>query len=181
MAYWQGGGQRVVAPLWRFLEGAKSLKRVSKNACISTSYPGSLLDAHQLLGGRPWSRGHLNYFVLGEGWSKETRFIWLISVFEFSIHSPAILISLLSLQQRVFKRNSAGFACTSYFWGSMLLPFHLPTGYVKLLIFHLLRWLFTQKMNTFMKEFLLKRWTYWLLLSSLWILWLLHDHIRDRF
>ena len=38
------------------------------------------------------------------------------------------------MQQRVFKGNSAGFAWTSYFWGSMLLPFNLPTGYVNLLI-----------------------------------------------
>ena len=75
------------------------------------------------------------------------------------------------LQQRVFKRDSSGFAWTSYFWGLMLLPFNLPTGYVKLLIFHLLRRLFT-------KEFLLKRWTYWLLLSSLWILWFWSDPRR---
>ena len=42
------------------------------------------------------SRGHLTYLVLGEGWSKENRLIWLISYFEISIHSPATLISLLS-------------------------------------------------------------------------------------
>ena len=55
----------------------------------------------------------------------------------------------MSLQQRVFKRNSAGFPWTSYFWGSVLLPFNLPTGYVKLLIFHLLRRLFTKKKDYF--------------------------------
>ena len=43
--------------------------------------------------GSSWSRGHLNYFVLGEGWSKENRLIRLISVFEISIHSPAMLKS----------------------------------------------------------------------------------------
>ena len=43
-----------------------------------TSYPRSLLGARQLDGEGPgsgWSRGYLNYFVLGEGLSKETRLI----------------------------------------------------------------------------------------------------------
>ena len=53
------------------------------------------------------------------------------------------------LQQRVFKRNFAGFAWTSYFCGSVLLPFNLPTCNLKLLIFHLLRQLFTKKNEHF--------------------------------
>ena len=60
------------------------LSKGNTTSLKTTSCPGSLLGLGRSL-------GHLNYFVLGEGWSKQTQPIWPISVFEISIHSLEML------------------------------------------------------------------------------------------